>query len=102
LAPVVWPDNGGTMPGERNTFTRSSILVRPHSETALSALQAAPAASGLVEAPGTAPGSDTLIPSPFIAIAGASSGEFNIVATRRECKVCTEAKPVSGGTHEPV
>ncbi len=90
------------MPGERNTFTRSSILVRPHSETALAALEAAVAVSGLVEAPGTAPGSETLITSPFIAIAGASSGDFNIVPARRECKVCFNAKPSVEGPHEPV
>ena len=80
------------MPGKRNTFTRSSSLVRPHSETALSARGRRWRFRDLVEAPGTAPGSETLISSPFIAIAGASPSKFNIVAARCECKVCPGAK----------
>jgi len=52
----VWPDNGGTMPGESTSFTPSSILFRPHQRPPQ--LQ-----RPLVEAPGTAPGSDGLIPT---------------------------------------
>jgi len=29
LATMLWPDNGGTMPSKRTTFTPSSILFRP-------------------------------------------------------------------------
>ena len=52
-----WSDDGGTMPSKRVPFTPSSILVRPH--------QMLPQSLGLqrhvVEAPGTAPGSEWLI-----------------------------------------
>jgi len=47
--------NGGTMPSERLPFTPSSILFRPHHKPAYRC-------GGLVvEAPGTAPGSERLI-----------------------------------------
>src|SRR3954466_9892154 len=49
-----WPDNGGTMPSKRPSFTPSSILFRPRQS---------PARWVLVEAPGTAPGSDGFIPT---------------------------------------
>lgn len=55
------------MPSERNTFTRPSILVRPHEAIEI---QLPIGINELVEAPGTAPGSGPLITSPFIAIAG--------------------------------
>jgi len=42
---LQWPDNGGTMPSKSTPFTPSSILFRPH----------------MVEAPGTAPGSEWFI-----------------------------------------
>ncbi len=42
------------MPGEKQVFTRASILFRPHEPRAA-------ALGGLVEAPGTAPGSASLI-----------------------------------------
>ena len=53
------------MPSKRYTFRRSSILFRPQNTACYSGLL-------LVEAPGTAPGSDTLITCSFIAIAGAT------------------------------
>ena len=42
---LQWPDNGGTMPSKSTPFTPSSILFRPR----------------MVEAPGTAPGSEWFI-----------------------------------------
>ena len=53
------------MPSKRYTFRRSSILFRP--QMTFNKTQ-----GELVEAPGTAPGSDTLITCSFIAIAGAT------------------------------
>ena len=44
------------MPGKRSIFTPSSILFRPHQQPQLLRF--------LVEAPGTAPGSEWLIPKP--------------------------------------
>ncbi len=46
------PDNGGTMPSKKAPFTPSSILFRPHQNQVIQAL---------VEAPGTAPGSEWFI-----------------------------------------
>jgi len=46
LALVNWPDNGGTMPGEKRVLTARVEPVSPP----------------LVEAPGTAPGSTTPMP----------------------------------------
>jgi len=43
------------MPSEKHVFTRASILVRPLN------LPASPLAGNLVEAPGTAPGSASVI-----------------------------------------
>ena len=53
LAPVIWPDDGGTMPGKKFVFTTRVEPVSP---------PFAPTTGPLVEAPGTAPGSTTLIP----------------------------------------
>jgi hypothetical protein len=47
------------MPGERTTFTPSSILFRPRQSGP------EPARTALVEAPGTAPGSEWLIVEPL-------------------------------------
>ena len=76
------------MPGESNVFTRPSSLFRPHNLSGQSlnpnrksrSLAVVhfevnyPFCNGpeekMVETPGTAPGSDTLIAHPFIAIAG--------------------------------
>ena len=67
---VLWPDNGGTMPGKRASFTPSSILFRPRSGSrrgnqqpavCLMPVAALGADLELVEAPGTAPGSDGFI-----------------------------------------
>src|ERR1700733_5931649 len=52
LALVIWPDNGGTMPSERYAFTARVEPVSP---------PWCPRRA-MVEAPGTAPGSTTLIP----------------------------------------
>src|SRR3569833_2592962 len=51
-----WPDNGGTMPSKSLLFTPSSILFRPRRYRPVVGIQAA-----LVEAPGTATGSDGFI-----------------------------------------
>ena len=48
-----WTDNGGTSPSENTPFTPSSILFRPRGPP--------PQRGKLVEAPGTAPGSDGFI-----------------------------------------
>jgi hypothetical protein len=56
----VWPGNGGTMPSESKTpLPRASSLFRPHTETSGLSIPR----EKMVEAPGTAPGSATLIPS---------------------------------------
>src|SRR6516164_2818435 len=56
------PDNGGTMPGKSTPFTPSSILFRPRlgisSQWYSRSLTTDPL---MVEAPGTAPGSDRFI-----------------------------------------
>ena len=49
------PISVGTMPSENAVFTPSSILFRPRQATCFVT------SSGLVEAPGTAPGSEWLI-----------------------------------------
>ncbi len=54
----VWPDNGGTMPGESHVFTTRVDPVSPPESPRRNAGRR----RGLVEAPGTAPGSATLIP----------------------------------------
>ena len=55
----VWPGNGGTMPGENYPFTTRVEPVSPP----YWAREADGPARKMVEAPGTAPGSATLIPS---------------------------------------
>ena len=66
------PDNGGTMPGKSKPFTSLVDPISPPSEAACSL--AHPVCSRclqpVVEAPGTAPGSERLIPIAFITIVG--------------------------------
>src|SRR5579875_821751 len=62
-----WPDNGGTMPGERYAFTARVEPVSPPYLAIRFTLRTygAPRSDrdpNMVEAPGTAPGSTTLIP----------------------------------------
>ena len=65
------PDNGGTMPGKSKPFTSLVDPISPPSETACRSRRSlAPGLRPVVEAPGTAPGSERLIPIAFIAIAG--------------------------------
>lgn len=64
----VDPGNGGITPSEKYTFTRPSILFRPH--------ESLPEREGMVEPPGTAPGSEPLIACPFIAIVPRGTGDI--------------------------
>jgi hypothetical protein len=52
---LFWSDIGGTMPSKNKPFTPSSILFRPHTCRQICAWR------HVVEAPGTAPGSEWLI-----------------------------------------
>jgi hypothetical protein len=56
FATIAWPDIGGTIPGKNTPFTPSSILFRP-AETRRNGFKL----RVLVEAPGTAPGSEWFI-----------------------------------------
>jgi len=65
------------------SFTPSSILFRPHQMPPYASWRCA--RRHVVEAPGTAPGSDRLITTAFIAIAG-KTGTLNIVVNCLEKK----------------
>jgi hypothetical protein len=71
----VRPDDGGTMPGKRSSFTLPVEPISPPPKPASRSKSTRNRA--LVEAPGTAPGSEELISTPFIAVA-AQGGARNI------------------------
>lgn len=75
-----WPDNGGTMPSKRTTFTPSSILFRPRRSPAAWWLQvpAARAAGLWWRRRVPPPGPKGLFRRPFIAIADLADGKRNI------------------------
>ena len=63
--------NGGTIPSESHVFTRPSMLIGPK-------LPADNAERRMVEPPGIAPGSGSLITRAFIAIVRANPDTINI------------------------
>src|SRR5579863_8187984 len=92
LALVEWPDDGGTMPGKRWVFTtRVEPVSPPH-----------PAQRGqLVEAPGTAPGSTTLIPR-TVYRHSRQTGRGNIVRSEADWKGAEPAlNDTAPGRHGP-
>jgi len=94
----LWSDNGGTYRVKAGLFRRPSILFRPLTP-------AMP--GGMVEPPGTAPGSEPFITGAFITIVPATFLELALLHAGREaigkgvmpldCR--REAKPNEGNTN---
>ena len=90
----LWSDNGGTYRVKAGLFRRPSILFRPLTP-------AMP--GGMVEPPGTAPGSEPFITGAFITIVRVAPDRTNIGGPTGGCKRRRGARPrsVSGFAGKP-